>query len=85
MHINNHYLLPSTGFIRLSTVLKIIPVSKSTWWLGVKTGRFPQSIKLSSNITAWRCEDILRLIEDGGAGSSVSNSNHNAITNSNKW
>ncbi|NDA89679.1 MAG: AlpA family phage regulatory protein [Alphaproteobacteria bacterium] len=57
-----NYLLPDTGFVRLSTVLKIIPVSKSTWWAGVKSGRFPQSIKLGKRITAWRVEDIQRLI-----------------------
>lgn len=59
--INN--ILPTTGFVRLPTILKVIPVSKSTWWLGVKTGRFPKAVKLSSNITAWRAEEILDLIE----------------------
>ncbi len=57
-----NYLLPDTGFVRLSTVLKIMPVSKSTWWAGVKSGRFPQSIKLGKRITVWRVEDIQRLI-----------------------
>ena len=42
-----------------------IPVSASTWWKGVKSGRFPAPIKLAGNITAWRAEDILRLIEQG--------------------
>ena len=55
-------LLPQTGFIRLSTVLKVIPVSKSTWWAGIKTGRFPKSVKLGKRITAWRVEDIHQLI-----------------------
>jgi prophage regulatory protein len=57
-------LLPSTGFVRLSTILKIIPVSKSTWWLGVKTGRFPKSLKLSPNVTVWKVEDITQLISN---------------------
>lgn len=60
----HHHLLPTTGFVRLSTILKIIPISKSTWWLGVRTGRFPKPIKLSPNITAWRSEDILQFIEN---------------------
>ncbi len=63
-----NYIIPNTGFVRLSTILKIIPVSKSTWWLGVKTGRFPKPIKLSSNITAWRAEDISELIEVSASG-----------------
>lgn len=36
---------PCTGFVRLSQILAPsgpIPVSKSTWWQGVKDGRFPQ-------------------------------------------
>lgn len=57
-------LLPETGFIRLPTVLKLIPVSKSTWWEGVKSGRFPKSVKLGTRVTAWRVEDIKKLITD---------------------
>ena len=54
--------LPETGFVRLGQVLKVFPVSKSTWWAGVKDGRFPQPVKLSEKITAWRVEDIRALI-----------------------
>ncbi|MFO0388380.1 MAG: helix-turn-helix transcriptional regulator [Alphaproteobacteria bacterium] len=56
-------ILPETGFIRLPAVLAVIPVSKSTWWAGVKSGRFPKSVKLGDRITAWRAEDIRALIE----------------------
>jgi prophage regulatory protein len=55
-------LLPETGFIRLSNILKVIPVGKSTWWAGVKVGRFPQSVKLGKRTTAWRVEEIRNLI-----------------------
>jgi predicted DNA-binding transcriptional regulator AlpA len=60
--------LPETGFIRLANLRAPdgpIPVSKSTWWLGVKTGRFPKPVKLGPRITAWRAEDIRTLIRDG--------------------
>ena len=53
---------PQTGFMRLPAVLAVIPISKSTWWAGVKTGRFPKSVKLGERITAWRAEDIRSLI-----------------------
>ena len=62
--------LPSTGFVRLSAILAPIgpiPVSKSTWWAGIKQGRFPKPVKLGPRITAWRVEDIRRLIETGAA------------------
>lgn len=58
----NQSTLPEIGYVRLSTILKIIPVSKSTWWEGVKDGRFPKSVKLSPKITAWRVEDIRELM-----------------------
>jgi predicted DNA-binding transcriptional regulator AlpA len=64
--MNNNTTVPSTGFVRLSTILKLIPISKSTWWAGVKSGRFPKSIKLSSHITVWRAEDILEIITGNG-------------------
>nr|WP_213290168.1 AlpA family phage regulatory protein [Bradyrhizobium sp. sGM-13] len=51
----------TTGFVRLSGILAPrgpIPVSKSTWWAGVKGGRYPKPVKLGPRITAWRVEDI---------------------------
>ena len=41
----------------------IIPVGKSTWWNGVRSGRYPPGVKISSRCTAWRVEDIRKLIE----------------------
>lgn len=60
--------LPETGFLRLPAVLALVPVSKTTWWLGIKTGRFPKPIKLGPRTTAWRAEDIRALIDSAGAG-----------------
>lgn len=68
------HTLPETGYLRLSQIIgdskatpsvpAIIPVSKSTWWAGVKSGRYPQPVRgLGVRITAWRVEDIRRLIE----------------------
>jgi len=57
-------IISETGFLRVKDVLKIIPVSKSTWWEGVKTGRFPKSIKLGPRTTVWRVEDIKSYMEE---------------------
>jgi predicted DNA-binding transcriptional regulator AlpA len=54
--------IPETGFLRLSQVLELIPISKSSWWQGVRTGHFPPPVKISPRCTAWRNEDILLLI-----------------------
>lgn len=62
--MNNN--LPETGFLRLKQILTIIPVGKTTWWNGVRSGRFPQPIKLGPRTTAWRVKDIRTLIEKMG-------------------
>ena len=40
----------------------IVPVSQSTWWLGVKSGKFPKPLKLSEGVTVWRGGDLLELL-----------------------
>ncbi|PIR39547.1 MAG: transcriptional regulator [Alphaproteobacteria bacterium CG11_big_fil_rev_8_21_14_0_20_39_49] len=55
--------LPETGFVRLPQILERIPIGKSTWWAGVKSGRFKKPIKLYSNVSVWEVEYIKELIE----------------------
>lgn len=53
-------------FLRLPEIIAPdgpIPVGKSTWWDGVRKGRFPKPIKLGPRITVWKREDIDALIE----------------------
>jgi predicted DNA-binding transcriptional regulator AlpA len=50
--------------LRLSQIIPhILPISKSSWWQGVKDKKYPQPIKLSARTTCWRASDIARLIE----------------------
>ena len=63
--------LPEAGFVRLKDIIAPhgpIPVSRSTWWAGVSTGRFPAPVKLGPRVTAWRVEEIRALIEHIAAG-----------------
>jgi prophage regulatory protein len=55
----------SPRLLRLWAVLEIIPISKSSWWAGIKSGRFPKPVKLGPKTTAWRADDIFALIEGG--------------------
>ena len=66
------HTLPEDGFLRITQILgnkkngdpPIIPVSKATWWAGVKTGRYPKPTKaLGERITAWHVDDIRALIK----------------------
>lgn len=64
LNANNDHL-PAEGYVRLPQILKVFPIGKSTWWDGVRTGRFPPAIKLGPKITVWRVEDIRALITTG--------------------
>lgn len=60
--------IPSGRLLRLREVLAPngpIPVSRSTWWAGVKAGRFPEPVKLGPRTTAWKSSDIERLVNEG--------------------
>ena len=57
-----NHILPETVFVRHPQVLKVFPVSKSSWWAGVKENRYPKPVKLGPKMTAWRVEDIRALI-----------------------
>ncbi len=69
--------LPPTGYLRLSHFIgnptadppipALIPVKKSCWWNGVRSGRFPKPVKLG-RCTMWRVEDVIRLIENTSGG-----------------
>ena len=60
--------MPETGFAKIKQIIgdqkaippiaPIIPVSKSTWWEGVRSGRFPEPVKIGLNSTAWKWSDI---------------------------
>ena len=58
--------IPSIGFLRLPQILAIIPISKSAWWEGCRTGRFPKPVKLGPRTTVWRAEEIKEFIENTG-------------------
>lgn len=40
----------------------IVPVSRSSWYMGIKEGRYPRPIRLSERSTAWLSTDIDELI-----------------------
>ncbi len=70
--------ITNIGFLRLKQIVgdtnanppipPLIPISKSSWWAGIKTGRFPKPVKLGPQTTAWKTEDIFALIEKLNGG-----------------
>lgn len=65
---NERACFPDFGFVRITQILAPVgpvPVSRSTWWAGVRSGRYPPPTKLGPRITAWRAADIHALLERG--------------------
>ena len=62
------------GFLRLHQIIgskkanipPIIPVSATSWWNGVKSGKYPKAIKLGPKTTVWRASEVLSIVQNGG-------------------
>jgi predicted DNA-binding transcriptional regulator AlpA len=64
--------LPEIGYLRLPQIIgdpkadppipAVIPVSKSSWWAGIKAGRYPSGVKIAPRTTAWQVEKIRELL-----------------------
>lgn len=56
--------LPEIGLVKLKTVLSVIPVSKTTWFSGIKKGIYPRPIKIGARASAWDVREIRSLIDE---------------------
>ena len=61
--------LPDWALLSLREVLHLYPVSESTWWAGIATGRFPKPVSISPGRRAWRLSKIRALCEQAAATS----------------
>jgi prophage regulatory protein len=68
--------LPEAGFLRIWQIVgnkktntpALIPIGRTTFLNGVKSGKYPKPVKLGERTTAWKVEDIRALIGQlGGA------------------
>ena len=67
--------IPETGFLRIDDIIGnrkknirgIIPVCRSTWYDGIKAGKYPAPVKIGKRASAWRAEDIRTLVEKLGS------------------
>jgi prophage regulatory protein len=75
--VNITHQLPETGFLRCKQIVgdrkanppipALIPISRTSWLDGVKSGKYPQPIKLGVRTTVWTVESIKALIDSIGA------------------
>jgi prophage regulatory protein len=63
--VNPNITEPShTGFLRISQILRLIPIGKSTWWAWVACGKAPSPVKLGDKTTVWLASDVYNLINN---------------------
>lgn len=61
---------PNLEFLRVKHIVMpdgLLPISTSTWWAGVKSGKYPKPVSsdlLGIGITAWSKQDIQGLINN---------------------
>jgi hypothetical protein len=61
--------LPASGFVRLPVIIGtgdtpgVYPVGKTSWYRGIKEGRYPAPVQLGPRAVGWRVEDIRDLIQ----------------------
>jgi prophage regulatory protein len=53
---------PTAIFLNVDAIVRSLPMSKSTWLAGVKSGKFPKPIRLTPARPVWRKTDIDALV-----------------------
>ena len=65
--------IPPDALLRLKQIIgdpranppmaPLIPVSRSAWYAGIQSGRFPRGRKLGERTVVWSVEDIRQILE----------------------
>lgn len=53
--------LPDSAMLAISEVLALLRISRSTWYAGIKTGRYPASVPIGPSSPRWRLGDIRKV------------------------
>ncbi len=65
-------VLPKEGYVRISQIIGdkkrgvvgVFPVSRASWYQGIKAGKYPPALKIGgSRTSAWKVSDIRALLE----------------------
>jgi predicted DNA-binding transcriptional regulator AlpA len=58
--VNNDQIAAADGYLRVNQIIPaLLPISPSTWWVGVHSGRFPQPVRLGRRLVDFSrgCQD----------------------------
>ena len=53
------------GLVKLKTALQILQISKSSFYAGIKAGRYPCAVRIGPRTSRWRLDDIRLLVAKG--------------------
>ncbi len=48
--------------LRLNEVLKLIPVSRASFYEGIEKGHYPKPLKVGKKLSVWKLSDIRALV-----------------------
>lgn len=63
---NDNIDLQEHKYLRLNSVLELIPISRSTWYKWIQCGIAPKSTNISLRVAAWKAHDIKKLLIEMG-------------------
>ena len=63
MKTENEVNIDHKGFLRVSQILQILPVSRTQWFNWVRDGIAPKPVKLGNKIIAFRTVEINEFIK----------------------
>jgi prophage regulatory protein len=52
------------AFMRLWDVLALLRISRSSWYAGIRSGRYPKPVKLGPRISVWRADEIYDVVKN---------------------
>ena len=56
----------NSTFLKINEIVGdngILPISKASWYRGIKEGYYPEPVKIGKRASVWRSDDIQDLIE----------------------
>lgn len=56
-------ILPPQGLSRAKDILPLLPFGRASLWKFAKSGQFPQPVRVTGGITAWRNADVIAWLE----------------------
>ena len=67
--VNNAPDLPSEGYARIKSVLRVYPVGRATLYQMIRDGRFPKPTKIAGGkASAWRVSELREFLAQGMQG-----------------